>query len=112
MEFTTEDRDDSTNTTDTKSAASTNDQRESKSSFSFSKISFPSPEKMKEKEKKRSKNEKLHLSFRLYFHFLRSAFVMMVFVALIGLQPLCMNYSFNCKEFKNTYGDRDCPISL
>ena len=52
------------------------------------------------------------LSFRVYFHFLRSAFVMMIFLGLVEVIPLCMRVSFNCQLYKDIHGDKPCPSGL
>ena len=52
-----------------------------------------------------------NLSFRLYFHFLRSGFVMMVFLGFTQVIPLFMRFSFGCTEYRELYGDQECPIT-
>ena len=61
---------------------------------------------------KTPRRDKESLSLRLYFHLIRSAFIIMSLMAVAQVIPVYMTVSFYCHIFKQDQRVQRCPISL
>ena len=83
-----------------------------KKSTNYPRFSQKGSEPQKHASKKLKKREKFPISIQLYFNLIRWGFAIFVCLACIGVYPLYLVISQNCRNYRNIHGDVGCPISV